>query len=365
MKKKICLTFEHLVPSNGVSRSAIAIANLLDEQGYDVTLAPLFRIDKKFIEVMNPGVHLQKVFGFYFHGFAQLVDLIPDRFLYWLIFKKHHYDLEIGFHIEMPIKIIAAGCRRSHASNKLAWMHGYDEGLKLRHQYESIGKVVCVSKCNADRLQRELPSIVADYSYNPIDDIKIVELGKESIDLPMPTVKPLFISVGRHSPEKGYMRLLDIVYRLKNEGYKFSLWLVGDGPEHDKLVSYSHELNIDDMVTFTGATKNPHKFTSKADVFICSSFREGYSTSCTEAIMLGIPVITTCVSGGEEIIAESGCGTLCNLDDESLYKAIKAVLDNPNVVCLWKNKLADKKNSFSQKVRAQRLFRIVSDLLRD
>lgn len=360
MKKRICISFEHLVASNGVSRSAIAIANLLDEQGYDVTLVPLFRIEKKLLGTMNPGVHLQKVFGFYFRSFAQIVDLIPDSVLYWWIFKRHHYDLEIAFQKDLPIKII--GARRNEGSSKrLAWIHTYDEGLSLRKQYERIGKVVCVSKQNSDRLAKELPSVVSDYSYNPIDENVVIEQSKEPIDIQRSLDCPLFVSVGRHSPEKGYIRLIDIMARLRDEGYKMKLWLIGGGVQHNELVDHSNNLGLQNIVYFSGPTPNPHKYTIHGDAFICSSYREGYSTACTEAIMLGIPVVTTDVGGSREIIEDSGAGIHCGLDDDSLYHSIKTVLDNPKLVDEWKGILVENKMKFSQNIRAQRLYRIVRE----
>lgn len=359
VKKKICISFEHMKPSNGVSRAAFSVANLLVKK-YDVTLIPLFSFDKETLKMISPEVHVTPVFGFYFHSFAQIVDLIPDRLLYWFIFGRRHFDLEIAFQMIMPTKIIAGAPRRSKNS-RIAWMHGYDEGLVLRSQYERIGKVVCVSRQNAERLAKELPTIVADYCYNPIDDKLVVKQGGEPIELRRPDDCLLFVSVGRHSPEKGYMRLLNIVRRLTDEGYHFRLWLVGDGPQHQQLVSHADELKLGDVVTFTGADTNPHKYTSKADVFICSSFREGYSTACTEAIMLGVPVISTDVGGSREIIEDSEAGIHCALDDEALYNAMKTVLDNPQMIGTWKEKLKTTSKRFSQEERSKKLFDLVEE----
>lgn len=359
--KKICISFGHLQNSNGVSRVAIATANILSKE-YDVTLVPLFTFEKEALKMVNNNVHVRRVFGFYFHGFVRLVDLIPDFILYWLIFGRFHYDLEIAYQKDMPIKIIG-GKHCHYDTKKIAWMHGYDEGLTLKEQYERIGKVVCVSKCNSERLSKELPSIKSDYCYNPIDDVKIVEQGKEPIDIQRPEGKILFVSVGRMSPEKGYYRLLDICARLKNEGYDFSLWLIGNGPENERLIKHRAELKLEDVVTLIGATPNPHKYTSKADVFICSSFSEGYSTACTEAIMLGVPVITTNVSGGREIIEDSQAGILCDLEDNALYDAMKEVLTDSSQIEEWKNTIAESKHVFSKQYRLKKLFEIVSNTL--
>ena len=239
-------------------------------------------------------------------------------------------------------------------------MHTYDEGLKYRSCYEKMDKMVCVSKFGAERLARELDkTIPVEYCYNPIDDKRIVEQGNEQIDLKR-SEGVQFVSVGRMSPEKGYSRLLDIVARLKEEGFVFSLWLIGQGPAFEELKEKSNKLKIDDIVFFLGTQQNPHKFTSKADIFICSSFSEGYSTACTEALILGVPVVTTNCSGGEEIINEAECGLLTEMDDNSLYEGIHSILDDPSIVNKWKNSLAKTKERFSQDKRIEKLFYVLN-----
>lgn len=99
----------------------------------------------------------------------------------------------------------------------------------------------------------------------------------------------------------------------------------------------STENKLTDVVILLGAKKNPHKYTRMADAFICSSLSEGYSTACTEAAVLGIPIITTDVSGGAEIIEEAECGVLTGIDDESLKNAIRTVLDDPQLLKQRKN----------------------------
>lgn len=355
--KKICMLFNALVDSNGVSRSAVAIANLLSERkDVEVTLIPLYLCSSDTLARLNDRVKVKKLFGFYLKGFSHFANLLPKKF-YARVLGLKKYDVQIAFQYGLSTRIIAAASRRSHAY-KYAWMHCYDEGVALRREYERIGHVVCVSKENAERLRADVSDIKVDYNYNPIDDKMVRCSGEEPIDLQR-TAEPLFIFVGRHSKEKGLMRLLGIVKRLITEGYRFRLWLVGDGPQHEELMRRTTELELDEVVTFTGAKGNPHAYTSKADVFVCSSFVEGYSTACTEAIMLDVPVITTCVSGGREIIDEAQCGLLTGMDDESLYQGIKQVLDNPALIAQWKETLKTTREAFSQKVRAEHLFQLL------
>ena len=355
---RICFLFSDLKLSNGVSRVAIAIANLLSQrEDVDITLIALYEYEKEASKLVSPRVHVKKFFGFYFRGFDKLVDLIPHRLLYSLVLKKGNYDVEIGFQYNMPTKIVAAS--NNYNAAHIAWMHGYDYGLKLKDFYPKLDKVICVSRCNSERLYKEMDgNVITDYCYNPINDEAIVKNGNVDISIKRNN-DSVFVSVGRHSPEKGYSRLLDIVSRLKDEGYKFKLWLIGDGPTHSELIKKTEQLELSDYVVFVGAQENPHKYTSKADVFVCSSFSEGYSTACTEAIMLGVPVITTNVSGGEEIINESQAGLLTEMSDESLYEGMKKVLDHPELIQNWKNTLETTKQKFSQREREKKLNEII------
>ena len=252
------------------------------------------------------------------------------------------------------------GNRNNHTVMRFAWMHGYDTGLSLRAEYEKIGKVVCVSKFNADRLRVDVgDAFDIDYAYNLLNDDEIRNKGEQPISVE-PNKQMQFVSVGRMSPEKGYIRLIDICKQLENDGYKFNLWLVGDGPQREELEVHEKQIKADSCVTFLGQQSNPHAFTSKSDVFICPSFDEGYSTACTEAIMLGVPVITTDVSGGQEIIDEAECGLIVNkTNDDALYQALKKVLDKPETVSGWKRTLEATRERFSYKHRAKKLYKVL------
>lgn len=348
--------FNHLQLQDGVCRSAIAIANLLAKRNdVEITLIPLFKYDKKVLSFLSNKVKIRPVFRFYFRGFSWCVHKIPALLLYKLL-VNNKYDINIAFQYGMSTKIIASGTHRSHAS--IGWMHCFDEGMTQKQYYEKMDKMVCVSRCNAERLKKELPNVEVDYNYNPINDVSIREQGKQ----PIPIVRPqgiLFVSVARMSPEKGYDTLLRCVARLKNNGYKFYLWLIGDGTILDDLKEQAQKLKIDDIVTFFGQKSNPHAYVSQADVYICSSTIEGYSTSCTEAIMLNVPVISTNVSGANEIIEEAGCGDVVESTEEGIYKGIKNVLDNPSLLNEWMNILEKTKYRFSPKNRFKRFENIV------
>lgn len=354
--KKICIVLNHIAISNGVSQTAIGIANAIVEEREDVevTLLSLFTVDEKMLEKINPKVKVKRVFNGYFRGFSKIVDFIPDRWLYKWIMKKEKYDVEIGFCIKLPIKIVAASTNKK--AKKFAWVHTYKEFTKY---YKKVDKVISVARGNVEKLLKDVEGATeVDFCLNPIDDRMILEQGAKD-EAPQKPDMPLIVSVGRHSPEKGYDRLLNCVKRLKEEGFRFKVWLIGDGPIHEELKTMATELNVNDYVEFFGRQFNPHAYTKKADFFVCSSRREGYSTVCTESVILGVPVLTTAVSGGKEIIDESEAGLLVDNSGEALYKGMKWVLERPEVIAEWRKTLETTKERFSYETRKKKLFEVL------
>ncbi len=63
-------------------------------------------------------------------------------------------------------------------------------------------------------------------------------------------------------------------------------------------------LGLEKSVLLAGFHENPFSYLSKADVFVFSSFNEGFPNAITEAMAVGLPIISTdCRSGPREILA--------------------------------------------------------------
>ena len=359
MGKKICFAFNHLQYSDGVARAALSIANrLAEEKDCDVTLRPIFIYDPDIKKMISPKVKIKPLFGFWIRGMVTLFWKLPGRLMHALVFgTKHEYDIEVGF--QHGPSTVAAVSSHDNSTQHYVWIHTYDDSLLMRKQYSKAAKVVCVSSGASVKLKTDIPEIKSfDFCYTPIDENIIIERSFEGVEYPKIHEGLKLITVGRLAEEKGYYRLISILAKLKKEGYDFSLVIIGDGPEREKLLKHCDELNMNDRVVFLLEQKNPFKYVSKSNVFVCSSFEEGYSTACTEACILNIPVVTTSVGGAEEIINDAECGLLCELSDEGLYGALKNVLDNPQMIDEWKETLKDTKKNFFASERVKRLYNI-------
>ena len=344
-KKKIVFINNNFQKSDGTVTALIGLCNCLDYDKFDVTIVPLYNCDMSIAKQLNSSVHIKKVFGFYFKGLNRLVRLIPPDFLYKK-FIGNSYDVEIAFQSDVPTKIV--GYERHNNKVQICWMHTYDLFPK---QYKNVDKIVCVSECNVYKCKKEL-SYEKDVvcCYNLIDDKKIVKMGQESAFIPGGK-GPLLVTVGRLVPHKGFARLVKILYELKLEKIFCRLIIIGGGKEEKHLREIINKYKMFDCVYLLGKQDNPHKYTSKADLFVCPSFSEGYSTACTEAAILNIPILTTKVAGSEELIRDCECGAVCGLDDESLKKALKSILLNKDIINEWKCILNKTKRKFSLKVR--------------
>lgn len=119
-----------------------------------------------------------------------------------------------------------------------------------------------------------------------------------------------FISLGRLHWVKGFELVFEALGKLKQEGFDFEYFLIGQGPEEEKLVFLSHFYDIRENVKFLGLQK-PSEIRSHlemANAFIQTSWAEGFSNSTMEAQALGLPVIVTPISGMDELVLHKEMG---------------------------------------------------------
>ena len=89
---------------------------------------------------------------------------------------------------------------------------------------------------------------------------------------------------------------------------------------------------------------------AKCDLFVCASTAEGFSTAATEALIVGIPVITTPVAGMEEMLGkENEYGIITKATEESLYENIKDLVSHPEKLQYYKDQAKLRGKNFSKK----------------
>ncbi|MGB3313510.1 MAG: glycosyltransferase family 4 protein [Albidovulum sp.] len=143
------------------------------------------------------------------------------------------------------------------------------------------------------------------------------------------------LAVGRLVEKKGFASLIDAAAILRDRGLAFDLDIVGSGPLEAELAAQVDRLALSRHVTLAGALPQERLVERIEEatlaVLACkvtkSGDRDGLPTVLLEAMARGLPVVTTTVSGGPEIVLPDITGKLCPPDDPAaLAEAIAAVL---------------------------------------
>ena len=87
-----------------------------------------------------------------------------------------------------------------------------------------------------------------------------------------------------------------------------------------------------------GFQENPYPYIKNADLFVCSSLNEGYNLAISEAVILGVPVISTDCSGIRENLGNGKWGCIVENRKETLYQAISRCFDEPEFLEQLKEK---------------------------
>lgn len=124
--------------------------------------------------------------------------------------------------------------------------------------------------------------------------------------------------VGRLVEQKNLFFLLEIASEIINKDKSVIFEIVGNGPLKNKLIAECKRQNLENNVIFYGEIPNAHlpNYYSNADVFILTSFYEGFGRVIVEAGAYKLPVLSTRITGPEDIIEPGFNGYLFELNDK-------------------------------------------------
>lgn len=136
-----------------------------------------------------------------------------------------------------------------------------------------------------------------------------------------------FISVGRLSPEKNHARLINAFAIVHKIFPMTRLVIVGDGPLKGDLTEQTQTLGLANSIKLVGHTRNPYRLMANSDRFVLSSDYEGQPMVLLEALVLGLPVITTSF-GSVAGALPAGVGTIVAPSVEALAASMRESIEN-------------------------------------
>lgn len=354
MKKVLFLI--HDLGQGGAEKVLVNLVNNMDYSKFDITVIALFGggINEQFL---NKEIRYITVFKRSMPGNSKLMKMFSPKTLHKICVREH-YDIEISY-LEGPSARIISGCSEND-TKLVSWIHtrfkiaqeiyspfrNKDEAEKC---YQRFDYTVFVSEDVGDTFRQMIPLEKPNgVLYNTIESDKVLALANEKGTIGLDNGVFNLIAVGTLKEVKGYDRLLRIAKQLDIENYQFHLYILGSGPLKQDFEKYISENRLEQKVSLLGFDSNPYKYVSKCDLFICSSYTEGFSTATTEALIVGTPVCTTDVSGMREMLGKNNeYGVVTENSEGALYVGIKQLLDNPKLLAHYKEKSIERGKIFS------------------
>lgn len=118
----------------------------------------------------------------------------------------------------------------------------------------------------------------------------------------------VILSVGHLIERKRHHLTIEALSHLPG----WTLVLIGEGPEKQRLQALARDLGIEARVIFSGS--KPHadlaKFYSAANIFVLASSREGWANVLLEAMACGTPVVASNIPGNPEVVTDIAAGLI-------------------------------------------------------
>lgn len=356
--KKILFVIPTL-DGGGAEQVLINLVNHLDKSKFDITVFSIFNIGINR-QYLDENIKYKYFSNVMIRGNIHIMKLFSPRLLYRLMINEE-FDIVVSY-LEGPASRIVSGCPFKD-SKLLNWVHteindisillpSFRSKKELIECYKKYDRTIFVSetaKSAYSKTFEELSETNKRVIYNTINTIEVKTKAEESItDVHFDEQKFNIVSVGRFIKEKGYERLINIIKRLVLDGFPIHLYLLGKGELESKYQAQINQLNLTENITIIGFKENPYKYIKKSHLFVCSSYREGFSTAVSEALIVGVPVVSTSCSGMVEILGDnSEYGIITQNDEKKLYIGIKKILDDSNLRKYYKRKAVERGNSFN------------------
>lgn len=327
---KILFHIDTLV-GGGAEKVLCNLVNHMDHSKFDITVQTVYPDDAA--KYLADGIHYKSIYPSRNKFYLMTYRVEAALGLVYSLHMKDDYDIEIAYLEFGPTKVIASSTNKK--AKKIAWVHcDFDIAIKDKEafvrktakQYMKFDKIACVSEKCKDSFVSMFgndPEVVV--IHNVIDDKETLEKADQPL-IGVEKKRLTLCTVGRLSAPKNYIRLLKTANKLHGDVFDFDLWFVGDGEQRYLIEDFIREHDMESYVTLFGFQKNPYPYMKAADLLVCSSDYEGFSTFIAEGLILGKPIITTDCSGMHEILDQYASGYIVENNDEAFYQGLKKYL---------------------------------------
>lgn len=136
------------------------------------------------------------------------------------------------------------------------------------------------------------------------------------------------LTVGRLTLQKAYDISIEACSLLKQKGYDFRWYVLGDGDQRKFLEDLIDNKKLNEDFVLMGAVDNPYPYMRQCDIYVHASRFEGKSIAIREAQVLGKPIIVSDCNGNREQVESGKDGLMTVLEPAELCKTIEILLND-------------------------------------
>lgn len=260
----------------------------------------------------------------------------------WCRLAKRFPDLKEEFDVALAYwgdKTMFYMVDHVKAKKKIAWLH-FDYTKPQRDDklyapaFAACDKVVTVSRPIEESMKAHFPALADKIvCMENINDPKLIwDLALRGETFPDEHFKgKRILTVGRIAEQKGYDMAVQVLSRLRRDGYDVRWYIIGSGEPADEeaLKLSAIDYNVADLLILLGNTTNPYTYMRDCDIYAQPSRHEGKPIAVEEAKILYKPILATEYLSAREQLADGTLGEICEISVDGIYEGLKKMLDSP------------------------------------
>lgn len=362
MKKKI-LFYTSGVGLGGVEKVVLEVLKEIDKSKFDIKLALQYENENLFENEIPKEVNYkymlpQKVIDKSLY-FRERKKNIFYKILYSFmlsyekyIIKKNYLEFSKDREIVIDFKsgdfLKLINLENGTEKKRVCWLHSeitklnkYEKRKKfLRENLNKCDKVVCICEDMKNGVIKEMLELEdkLEVIYNPFDIEKIKIKSNDYSEI-KDTEKKLIednyiIMVSRLELKMKDFNTLIKAFKIVNQERKdIKLYLLGNGPDREKVESMIKNENLQEYIKLLGVKKNPYPWIKNSKMLVLSSKSEGLPTVLIEGIILNKVIVSTnCLTGPREILDNEKYGSLVEVGDyNSMAQEILELLQENSI----------------------------------
>jgi glycosyltransferase involved in cell wall biosynthesis len=364
----------HVIPSlskGGAERLTIDICNTLAAQGHKVMLLSMSEINafsfikfkfefRQTYSIVIPSITGKSIIEI--EDYEQILDEFKPAIIHSHLFLaemltryKTRKGIKYFTHLHDNMPQFAPLSLTQLNKQKLT--NYYEKQLMIKRYQQCNNRFVAISKDAFNYFYNNLSLPLKErihLLHNAIDYQRFYR-GARTFNFNNNATFNL-VSVGSLVDKKNQQFLVDILIELLPLNSNCHIHVLGDGPNHGKIVEKIKKYNLQDKITLHGNVNNVEEFLHNAHLYIHPASYEPFGLVLIEAMAAGLPCVCLDGRGNRDVIEHDKNGYIFKEEDPKLFAStIHKLLTNQTKMQEMSNYAINYSANFDMPLYANRL----------